>query len=90
MQRTVQIMDHSPRLATILMVEKALRKSNQSAVTLAELKRALPKQVNHNTLKTILAYLEQSNKIIYSSKGITWIHEINPTLKRAISRGLEL
>ncbi len=88
--KQMQIMHHAPTLATILMVEKALIESEQSAVTLAELKRALPKQVNHHTLKTILAYLEESNKIVYSGKGITWIHEINPSLKKAISRGLEL
>lgn len=90
MQKMIQVAHHTPTLATILMVEKALKESKESATTLADLKRALPKQVNHNTLKTILAYLEESNKIVYSTKGITWIHEINPRLKSILSRGLEL
>jgi len=63
---------------------------NESVITIAELKRRLPKQVNHNTLKIILEYLEESNKIAVSLRGITWIHNTNPNLRKAISKGLEL
>ena len=80
----------SPTLNTILMVEDLLKNMNESVVTIAELKRKLPKQINHNTLKRILEYLEKSNKIAVSLKGITWIHNTNPNLRRAISKGLEL
>jgi len=38
----------------------------------------------------ILHYLEQSNKIFTSLKGITWIHNPNPNLRKAISEGLEI
>lgn len=82
--------EHSPTLNTILMVEDTLKKTNESIITIAELKRKLPKQVNHNVLKIILSYLEESNKIAVSIKGITWIHNINPNLKIAIKKGLEL
>lgn len=81
---------HSPTLNTILMVENVLKKMDESVVTVAELKRKLPRQVNHNTLMQILAYLEKSNKIAVSIKGITWIHNTNPKLKAMISKGLEL
>lgn len=70
-------MSKSPRLATILMVEEVLKKHNDSIVSLAELKRLLPKQVNHNTLKVILEYLEESSKIAVSIKGITWMPIFN-------------
>ncbi|MDI3544444.1 MAG: hypothetical protein PWQ28_725 [Candidatus Woesearchaeota archaeon] len=83
-------MEHSPTLNTILMVEDVLKECDNSVITIAELKRKLPKQVNHNVLKTILAYLEESNKIAVSLKGITWIHNANPNLRRAIKTGLEL
>ena len=69
---------HWPTLNTVIMVEKTLKNSNDSIVSVAELKRNLPRQVNHNTLLLILHYLEQSNKIITSLKGITWIHNPNP------------
>lgn len=83
-------LEHSPTLNTVLMVEKVLKDMDESVVTIAGLKKKLPKQVNHNTLKVILEYLEESNKIAVSMKGITWIHNINPNLRKALSKGLEL
>ncbi|MFT4297949.1 MAG: hypothetical protein ACMXX5_02045 [Candidatus Woesearchaeota archaeon] len=70
----------SPRLETIRMVEKALQ--SDSVLNLAELKRKLPKQVNHYTLKEIINYLEESRKIIFGTKGIIWL----PIYKR---KGIE-
>ena len=81
---------HSPTLNTVLMVENTLKNMDESVITIAELKRKLPKQVNHNTLKAILVYLEESNKIAVTIKGITWIHNTNPNLQKAINEGLEL
>ncbi|HLD48926.1 MAG TPA: hypothetical protein VJB11_01035 [archaeon] len=63
---------------------------DESVITVADLKRKLPKQVNHNTLKLILEYLEESNKILVTMKGITWVHNTNPNLKKAIERGMKL
>jgi len=63
---------------------------NESAVKISKLKTKLPKQVNHNTLMIILDYLEKSNKIAVGLKGITWIHNNNPNLRKAIKTGLEL
>ncbi len=83
-------LEHSPTLNTVLMVEATLKNMEESVITIAELKRKLPKQVHHTTLKIILEYLEMSNKIAVSLKGITWIHTIHPHLKKAISQGLEL
>lgn len=80
----------SPTLNTILMVEEALKTSLDSVVKIAELKKMLPRQVNHNTLMVILNYLEQGNKIVVGLKGITWIHSKNENLKKAVVQGLEL
>ncbi|MGM5482708.1 MAG: hypothetical protein ACQESF_04565 [Nanobdellota archaeon] len=82
--------EHSPTLNTVIMVEGTLRNMDESVISIADLKKILPKQVNHNTLKIILEYLEKSNKIAVSMKGITWIHNSNANLKEAISTGLEL
>jgi len=81
---------HSPTLKTVLMVEDTLKNMDESVITVAELKKKLPKQVNHNTLKVILEYLEESNKIAVTMRGITWIHNPNPNLRKAINLGLEL
>jgi len=83
-------LEHSPTLNTVLMVENTLKEMEGSIVTIAEIKKKLPKQVNHNTLKIILEYLEISNKILVTIKGITWIHNTNPNLKKAINQGLKL
>ena len=81
---------HWPTLNTVIMVENTLKNIDESIATIAELKRKLPRQVNHNTLMLILRYLEQSNKILVSLKGITWIHNTNQSLRKAISEGLEI
>ena len=83
-------LENSPTLNTVLMVENTLKSMEESVGTVAELKRKLPKQVNHNSLKIILQYLEDSNKIAASLKGITWIHNTNKNLRTALSKGLEL
>src|SRR3989344_2545050 len=64
--------EHSPTLNTVLMVEEVLKNAKQ-AVSLAELKRQLPKQVMHRTLLTILDYLQLSGKIVICTKGILWV-----------------
>ena len=83
-------LESSPTLNTVLMVERVLKNMGESVITVAELKRRLPRQVNHNTLKIILEYLEISNKIVVTMKGITWIHNTHPYLRKVVSQGLEL
>lgn len=83
-------LEHSPTLNTVLMVENTLMNMEKSIFTIAEIKKKLPKQVNHRTLMTILSYLEESNKIFVSIKGITWIHNTSPRVRKEISKGLEL
>ena len=86
----MQELEHAPTLNTVLMVEDTLKNGEESVITVAELKRRVPRQVNHNTLKVILEYLEISNKIVVTMRGITWIHNPNPHLQKAIAQGLEL
>ncbi|OIO26592.1 hypothetical protein COX85_00690 [Candidatus Micrarchaeota archaeon CG_4_10_14_0_2_um_filter_55_9] len=92
MTKGIQLMkfEHAPTLNTVIMVENTLAKAKDSIITIAQLKKMLPKQVNHNTLKAILLYLEEGNKIAVSISGITWIHNSNPNLRKAIAKGLEI
>jgi len=80
----------SPTLNTVIMVENTLENMNESVISIAELKRQLPKQVNHNSLKIILEYLEKSSKITVSINGISWLENKNKNLRKAIYKGLEL
>ena len=81
---------HWPKLNTVIMVEDVLKNMDESAMKIAELKRRLPKQINHLTLMLILKYLEESNKILVGLEGITWIHNTNPKLRKVIASGMEL
>jgi hypothetical protein len=76
--------EHSPTLDTVLMVEEVLRDAKQ-VISIAELKRRLPRQVNHNTLKTILSYLQQSGKITFTPDGVLWTHM--PQLAEILAKG---
>ena len=71
---------HWPTLSTVLMVEDTLKK--EGVISVAELKKKLPRQVNHNSLMLILEYLEESNKVLMTLKGLTWIHKSNPNLNK--------
>ena len=80
---------HFPSLRTVLMIEKIL-KNAETMITREELKRRLPKKIMHQTLNLILEYLEEKGMIIDTHKGILWIYNPSPKLKRAIERGAEI
>ncbi|HVC58393.1 MAG TPA: hypothetical protein VND15_02875 [Candidatus Acidoferrales bacterium] len=80
---------HSPRLATVLMVEKTLMDAGE-VLKVAELKRRLPRKVMHSTLLEILDYLQRSGKIVIGTKGVLWVYTPRGDLSRLIKGGLEL
>ena len=80
---------HSPTLNTVLMVEDALKNAGKQ-LTVAELKRELPRQIMHSTLIQILDYLQISGKILFTSKGVIWIHEERHKLDDLLRKGLEV
>ena len=72
---------HSPNLDTVLMVERLVSKRREFA-SRHQLWRALPRQVQYQTFKKIIEYLEDSNKIMVDKKGsVTWIFTDNPKLE---------
>ena len=92
MSQTTQLMEpecHSPNLNTVLMVEDTLKEAGE-VITLAELKRRLPKKVMHQTLLVILDYLQISGKIVLGTKGILWIFAERKELDALIKRGTEV
>jgi hypothetical protein len=80
---------HYPTLKTMLMVEKILKEAD-TTIDREELKRRLPMQIMHQTLNVILKYLENRGMIIDGHKGILWIYNPNPKLKKAIESGREI
>jgi len=82
-------LEHSPTLDTVLMVEETIKKARE-VISIAELKRRLPRQVMHQTLLKVLDYLQFSGKILFSTKGIVWIFTERKELVEMAKRGLEL
>ena len=74
---------HYPRLDTVLMVEDTLKNAN-TAISKSELIRRLPKQVMRQTLLVILDYLEKRGLIMVGKKGVLWIQNENPKMKKLI------
>lgn len=86
MEKQIQ---HSPTLNSVLMVEKILKNAGE-IITIAELKRRLPKKVMHGTLLVILDYLQLSGKIIIGTKGVLWVFAERKELNSLIDKGLEV
>ena len=80
---------HFPNLKTVLQVEKVLQDAD-TVISKNELKRRLPTQIMHQTLNLILDYLEDSGKILIGSKGITWIQNDNPKLKKLLEKAVRV
>jgi len=94
MKQTNQIMKneeliHSPTLNTVLMVEQTLKNAGE-ILSVAELKRRLPKKIMHTTLLYILDYLQISGKIIIGTKGVLWVFVERKELNLLIKRGMEV
>ncbi|MBS3065727.1 hypothetical protein J4229_01640 [Candidatus Pacearchaeota archaeon] len=80
---------HYPNLKTVLMIERILKEANVM-IDREELKRRLPVKIMHQTLNIILSYLEEKGMIIDSHKGILWIYNPSPKLKRALENAREI
>lgn len=77
----------SPTLNTVLMVEDTLQKA-AGLMSVAELKRKLPKQVMHQTVIAILDYLAYSGKIVFSDDKVLWTFNPKSQLKKI--KGLDV
>lgn len=87
--KQIQVTKHSPTLNTIIMVEIVLKDANE-LISIAELKRRLPRKIMHQTLLEIVDYLLMSGKIIIGTKGILWIYTPRKELDFLVSQGKEL
>ncbi len=90
----VQKEDHKikryPNLNTVLMVEDFLKAHRDVPMKVSDIKKQLPKQIMHETLKVILEYLWKSGKIIYGPKGIQWIYSEPEHLRKMLENTLEV
>ena len=80
---------HYPKLDSILMVEKAIQECEDHP-TRMELWKGLPKQMQYQTFKLILDYLEKSNKIMFEEDKIIWIFSNSKKLNELIDGAVGL
>ena len=80
---------HYPKLDSILMVEKAIQES-EDYPTRMQLWKSLPKQMQYQTFKLILNYLETSNKIMFEEDKIIWIFANNKKLNKLIQNAVSV
>ena len=79
-----------PNLNTVLMVEDFLIKHRDIPIKISNIKKQLPKQIMHQTLKIILEYLWKGGKIIFGPRGIQWIYSEPKHLKKMFKNTLEI
>jgi len=80
---------HYPKLDSILMVEKAIQDS-EDYPTRMQLWKSLPKQMQYQTFKLILDYLENSNKILFHRDKIMWTFPNSKKLNKLIQEAVEV
>ena len=80
---------HYPKLDSILMVEKKIIEMKLYP-TRMELWKVLPKQMQYQTFKLILNYLEKSNKIMFEGNKIVWIFPNNKRLNDLIQNSVKV
>jgi hypothetical protein len=83
--RLVKNIYHWPTLKTVLMIEKSLKDAG-GPVSLEELKRSLRKKVMDQTLRLILAYLEDKGLVFIGPKGVSWIENRSSKFMKFIEK----
>ena len=71
------------------MIERILKEAD-TVIDREEIKRRLPVKIMHQTLNLILSYLESRGLIVDGHKGILWIYNPSPKLKREMEKGREI
>ena len=80
---------HSPTLDSIIMVENTIKKYTQECGKY-QLWKKLPKKMMYQTFLTILAYLEESHKILIDKDGcIMWMWDPEG-IKKILSKGVRI
>ena len=80
---------HSPTLESVIMVEKTIQKYSQECGKY-QLWKKLPKKMMYQTFQVILAYLEESGKILIDLQGcLIWTYDPEG-IKKLISKRVKL
>jgi hypothetical protein len=79
---------HSPKLETVIMVEKTIQKYS-GEYTIYQMWKKLPKKMMYQTFKVILDYLETSGKLLIDKDNtIFWTYD-SKMIKKILSSGVK-
>lgn len=79
----------APTLNTVIMIEETIKNAD-GLMTIPELRRALPKQVMHQTFMAVLDYLEYSGKIAIHDNKVLWTFNDSRKLLKARKSGIKI
>ena len=85
------MIDYYPTGSEVFLVEDILNNSEDSAMKMSDLEKALPKEITKSKLRQILIYLEKVNRLLIDKKRkrILYIYNNSPKLRDAIKNGIE-
>ena len=87
--RSESVVLHYPRLDTVLMVEDAI-KNSEDYPSKTKLWKRLPKQVMYQTYKIVIDYLIDSKKIMLSKDSeLVWIFADNKKTRKLIEESVK-
>jgi hypothetical protein len=82
------MIDYYPTGSEVFFVRGILENYSEAIMKEEELKKKVKDKVSKEHLEQILKYLQYTNQIIYSKKGITYIHPASKKLKDIIKKGI--
>jgi len=78
---------HYPRLDTVLMIEKEIKKADYPKRT--ELWKKLPKKIMYQTFKVVIDYLIDSRKVILTKDDkLVWVFADSSTAKKLLRKSV--
>ena len=85
-----KIIGSAPRLDTVLMVEAFIEK-HSGEYNSTQIFKSLPKKMMWRTFKIILAYLDNTNKIVMNKDGtLTWVWDPDGVAKYLSKKNLRI
>jgi len=82
------MIDYYPTGSEVFFIRDILEKYPEAIMKEKELEKKVKDKVSKEHLEQILKYFQHTNQIIYSKKGITYIHPATKKLKDIIKKGI--
>jgi hypothetical protein len=82
------MIDYYPTGNEVYFVKEILEKYPEAIMKETELEKKVKDKISKEHLEQILKYFQHTNQIVYSKKGITYIHPATKKLKDIVKKGI--